>query len=124
MKLSKFIKAIVILTALALIYINMQMQIFDLAYKAKLKEKEIRKLLDFNSHVVYGILNLKSANHLGDKVLTQNSSLHFLDDKNIVEIKARPIRKPQVTIRKAEKKQNFLLSLFSLKSQAEAKPIE
>ena len=124
MKLSKFIKAVVLLTALALIYISMQMQIFDLAYKAKLKEKEIRKLLDFNSHVVYGILSLKSANHLGDKILTQNSRLHFLDDNNIVEIKARPIKKPQVSLKKAERKQNFFLSLFSLKSQAEAKPIE
>ena len=116
-----------ILTVLSLVYINLQMQIFDLAYQAKKKEKEIHRLADENGGVTYNILNLKSANHLGVKLLSQDSNMQFLDHASIVWlITPQSILKNYgpVVANKAEKKPNMLMNLFSLRSQAEAKPIE
>ena len=112
----------ILLTVLSLIYINMQMQIFDLAYKGKKKEKEIRTLLDNNGTIVYNILTLKSANNLGVKWLTEDSKMQFLDTGSVVKLEARvPLKAAPILRQREEKKNNLLLSLFSLKSQAEAR---
>ncbi len=125
MKLFRFFKTMVLLTALSVIYINLQMQIFDLAYQAKKKEKEIHRLMDQAANFTYHILTLKSANHLGVTLLTEKSDMQFVDNRNVVNLQT-PVLKaehgPQP--QKTEKKPNLLASLFSLKSQAEAKPVE
>lgn len=117
-----------VLTVLALVYINMQMQIFDLAYKAKKNEKEVRKILDENGNIVYGILTLQSANHLGEKLLTESSNLKFKEKDKIVKLETKRKLKrktlPRMSSNKFQEKANMLLSYFSLKSQAEAKPID
>ena len=115
----------VVLTALSVIYINLQMQIFDLAYQAKRKEKEIHQLIDHNANFTYHILTLKSANHLGVTLLTDKSDMQFVDNRNIVNLQTA-VLKTEHALRppKIEKKPNLLANLFSLKSQAEAKPIE
>ena len=127
MKLLRFIKLMAVLTTFALVYIHMQMQIFDLAYQGKNKEKEIRKLIDDNGNVTYNILKLKSSNNLGEKLLGEQSQLQFLDNTQIVEIQIPRIMDEESTLVMSttpEKKSNFLDKLFTLKSQAEAKPVE
>ncbi len=126
MTLMRFMKTTMVLTVLALIYINLQMQIFDLAYQGKKKDKEVRRLLDENGNIMYGILTLKSANNLGDKLLSENSEMQFVDSNDIIKLQTRPLRAQRKNLapKKAEKKQNVLISLFSLKSQAEAKPAD
>ena len=115
-----------VVTSFALVYIHLQMKIFDLAYQGKNKEKEIRKLVDDNGNVTYNILKLKSSNHLGEKLLGEESQLQFLDHARVIQL---PVVQPKdentiVLAEKAEKKTNFLTNLFTLKSQAEARPLE
>lgn len=124
MKLTKFLKAMTIVTIFSVIYINLQVQIYDFAYQAKRKEKDIRRLVDHNGNVTYNILKLKSANHLGVKLLAENSNMRFMDSSNVVNLETRaPIKIKQhpVAVPKTEKKPNVLASIFSLRSQAEAK---
>ena len=125
MKLFKFFKGMVVITALSVIYINLQMQIFDLAYQAKRKEKEIHRLIDQTANFTYHILTLKSANHLGGALLSEKSDMQFVDNRNVVNLQAPVLKtEPAAQPQKTEKKPNLLANLFSLRSQAEAKPIE
>ena len=126
MRLTKFLKVMTVFTMLALFYINLQMQIFNLAYQGKKRDQEIRRLQDENGGINYNILSLKSVSNLGGKLLNDSSGMKFADNENIItlrtkssKIQQRPSRSP-----KNDRKPNILISLFSLKSQAEAKPIE
>lgn len=126
MNLARFFKVIAFLTLGALVYINLQMQIVDLAYQGKKKEAEIRRLQDGIGHLSYNILTMKSASHLGDKLLKENSTMKFVDKKNIVTLQTKPSRSliKKKSLTQKEKKPNVLLSLFSLKSQAQAQALE
>ena len=124
MKLTKFLKGMGMITILAVIYINLQVQIYDFAYQAKKKEKDMRRLVDHNGNMTYSILKLKSANHLGVKLLTENSNMQFMDSNNVIKLETHiPIKKeqPPAAVENIEKKPNILASIFSLRSQAEAK---
>lgn len=79
-------KCMFMITTLALIYIHMQMRIFDLAYQGKNKEKQIVELSEAAGLMTCDIQRLKSANHLGSNLLTENTELKFLDRQNIVQI--------------------------------------
>ena len=127
MRLLKFFKVMAGLTAVALIYIHMQMQIFDLAYQGKNKEKQIRKLVDDNGNVTYNILKLKSSNNLGFKLLGEHSSLQFADNARIVKLETNQAlgeESDRSFSAVPERKPTFLAGLFSLRSQAEARPAE
>lgn len=86
MKLIKSIRVMVILTGLALIYVYMQMEIVSLAYEGKRKERQIIELNESTGATAYKILQLKSANHLGGNLLSENSTLHFQDNAAVVEL--------------------------------------
>ncbi len=127
MKLTQFFKGMVCLTILSLIYINLQMQIFDLAYQGKKKEKEIRRLIDDNGKIFYDVLSLKSASNLGIKLLNEKSQLQFMDKDKIVKLETfEPSHtdKGMALSQKKERKLSILENLFSLKAQAEARSIE
>lgn len=86
MKLMKSIKVMVILTGLALIYVYMQMEVISLAYEGKRRERQIIELNESNGLLAYKILQLKSANHLGDNLLKESSLLHFQDQRSVVQL--------------------------------------
>jgi len=88
MRLSVLIKTLGSVTVLALVYINMQMQIIELAYRGKAKEVEIRHLVELNGAATYTILTLKSSNNLGINLLSENSDMEFIDPSNIMQISA------------------------------------
>ncbi len=123
MRLSRFFQLMLIVTVLSLAYIHMQMQIFDLAYQGKSKEKVITGLLEDNGRVSYNILQLKSSHHLGDTLLADDSQLRFRDNDNVVQLVTSQYIRPQkeVLASVGPKKTNPLLSFFSLKSEAEAR---
>lgn len=124
MRLYRLIKFVFMITVVALIYIHMQMRIFDLAYQAKFKEKHIRKFIEDNGQVTYSILSMKSSHHIGDKVLKEDSKWQFADGSHIMRVPMpSALAKKEKTLHeeRAEKTQ-ALLSLISFKSQAEAKP--
>lgn len=127
MKFTKFLKGMAIVTMVSIIYINLQVQIYDFAYQVKRKEKDIRRLVDHNGNVTYRILKLKSANHLGVKLLAENSNMQFMDSRNIVKLethaatKKGPSQGMPRNIDNIEKKPHVWAGIFTLKSQAEAK---
>jgi len=128
MKLKKFFAVMSLGTILALAYIQLQVQIFDLAYQGKFKEKLITKLMDDNGDVQSNICLLQSSNHLGLRLLVENSPMQFLSQDRVVKLTTtqsfdnfHPVSTRTVQV--AEKKTNFLVSIFSVKSQAEAVPI-
>ena len=117
-----------VFTALSLVYIQLQVQIYDLGYKSESKKTEALKLKDNNTDIAYNIYKLKSASNLGIKLLNDDSKMHFLDNRHIIKLETPPellgTGEPAKTdISKLSKRPNLLASIFSLKSQAEAEPI-
>ena len=111
-------------TVLALVYVHVQMQIVGLAYRQNVKESQIRKLIEHNGHVTHAILTLKSANHLGVELLSENSNMQFIDPRDIMQISASPEFGKQDHLfnpAQRQKKTNPLLSWLSFGAQAEAK---
>lgn len=74
------------ITLLSLIYIHLQMKIYDLAYQAKRNEHKIQKLRDENGVSTYHILALKSVSHIGEKLLDQESSMQFISNDKVYEL--------------------------------------
>ena len=107
-----------VVTALALIYIHMQMQIIDLAYRGKAKENQIRRLVEQNGNITYKILTLKSSNNLGIKMLAENSDMQFADPESVVHITTpRQLHKNEYTSSKQvtieDKNESSLFSFIS-----------
>jgi len=84
--------------------------------------------MDDNGDVKSNICLLQSSNHLGLRLLEENSSMQFLSQDQIVKLTTtqgfdNSHSFSSRTVQAAEKKTNFLASIFSVKSQAEAVPI-
>lgn len=118
MKLSNIAKVMCFLTIAALIYIHMEMKIIDLAYKGKMKETQIRDLMEQNGNATYNVLSLKSASYLGGKLLVEESDMQFADPQDIFNLSL-----PRQLFSKIEEenespdKSNPLLSLLSFRSR-------
>ena len=115
MKLMKSIRVMVVLTGLALIYVYMQMEIVSLAYEGKKKEREIIELNESTSVIAYKILQLKSANHLGENLLNESSQLHFQDNQSVVELVSKdsfPSAESAALAPGASQKQNQKINSF------------
>ncbi|MFT5386960.1 MAG: hypothetical protein ACI9F2_001173 [Lysobacterales bacterium] len=113
-----------ILTVFAVVYINMQMNIFDLAYKGKKKEGDIRQLIEQNGNLTYKILSLKSSTNLGVALLDDDSGMGFAKSENVVKISS-PIKSASIGAKHsqvaAQLRSNPILNLFSFGTEAEAK---
>ena len=125
MNLARFIKCAASLTFVLLVYIHLQMQIVDLAYQGQVKEAKIKDLVDKNGNTFYAISKLKSAHHLGGKLLAENSNMQFAGPDNIIYASAKSLQKkdsqPQL---QARKNTNIVVNLLSFATQAEAKSDE
>jgi len=122
MSLKVYFKIAVFATIVALLYIHMQMKIFELSYKGKDKEKIIHELADTNGALTHQILTLKSANNLGNQLLEkENNSLQFMDHDRVMTVVASSSRNmPRMPAPKA-KIENPVLNLFSFLGAQEAK---
>jgi len=127
MKLGKFARIAGGITFCALVYIYMQMQIIDLAYQNTQKENQIRTYIEENGYIAYSISKLKSANHLGVKMLAKDSDMRFADPRNIIQVATSEngfdnefMDQPD----KISKKFSSLLSLLTSGTQAEARAQE
>ena len=119
MKFLKFTKILIFMTILSLIYIHLQIQIIGLAYQGKEREKGMLRLAEVNGHLKYEILALTSSNHLGVKMLSENSKMEFMDSQDIVQVSYVP--EHSVTqVSETEKPKKPLLSLLSFAKEAEA----
>lgn len=127
MRLVKFILIIGLITLIAIIYVQLQVQIYEYAYKGKKKEIAFKELLDRKSNTLYNINSLESIQYLGSRLLSSEYNLQFAGKEQVVKL-AVPLQLAETInpeIRSSENQRtNFLVNLFSLKSQAEAKPIK
>ncbi len=96
MSLSNWIRLMSFATVTSLIYIHVQMQIVELAYKGKDKERRIHDLMDNNGILTHQILTLKSANHLGQELLEKDEGLQFMAHDRIMTfaspLASQPVR--------------------------------
>ncbi len=86
MSLKVWVKFMSFVTVTALIYIHMQMQIFDLAYQGKDREGRMHELRDRSGLLTHQILTLKSVNHLGNQLLEKDSSLQFMGNDRVLTL--------------------------------------
>jgi len=86
MILKTWIQIMFFATVTALVYINMQTQIVDLAYKAKDKQTSVHKLMDTNGALTHQILALKSANNLGNRLLEKDSKMQFMGRDRVMTL--------------------------------------
>jgi len=87
MSLKVYFKIAVFATIMCLLYIHMQMKIFELAYKGKDKEHLIHELADTNGALTHQILTLRSANNLGNQLLEkENNNLEFMDHERVMTV--------------------------------------
>ncbi|MBI3617080.1 MAG: hypothetical protein HY210_02545 [Candidatus Omnitrophica bacterium] len=115
------------MTFLILIYIHLQMQIVDLAYQGQRKEAQIADLLDKNGSTFYAISKLKSANHLGEKLLAENSKMQFAGANDIIYVAASGEMIGSNDLERASpvgQKPSILANLLSFATQAEARSRE
>lgn len=122
MRLPKFIILLVLLTFISLIYVQLQIEIFKQAYQGSLNESRLNDVLDDNSILMYNILALKSAQNVGDKLLSNERNLQFAERQQITEVRI-PFQTTGINIasRRIKEQPNLFARIFMLKSQAEAK---
>ena len=122
MRLPKFIILLVLLTFISLIYVQLQIEIFKQAYQGSLNESRLNDVLDDNSILMYNILALKSAQNVGDKLLSNERNLQFAERQQITEVRI-PFQATGINIasRRIKEQPNLFARIFMLKSQAEAK---
>lgn len=124
MSLVRFMKCTFSATFLILVYIHLQMQIVDLAYQGQRKEARIKDLLDKNGSTFYAISKLKSANHLGEKLLAENSKMQFAGGSDIIYVAANGDLIGNHDLEQAlpaAQRPNILANLLSFATQAEAR---
>lgn len=126
MRLSKFIQSVSLGTLVALIYIHLQMQIYSLAYQGKQREDRIQQLSECNSTTAYHILELKSVNHLGGRLLSQENPLRFRDQQSIIQlVTADPVATERETVvLQNPKKENSIFSMLTVKAEARPRPLD
>ncbi|MDP2654022.1 MAG: hypothetical protein Q8Q08_08330 [Candidatus Omnitrophota bacterium] len=124
MQLFRFTRAILMISMLTLIYIHMQMQIFALAYQGRKRELFIARIQERNSALSSNILELKSSNNLGIRLLTKDSELRFLDQENVIQLVTSQPSSEQKLAASAEGKSGDLLSWIPFRGQAEARAAE
>ena len=73
-------------TLTALVYIHMQTQIVELAYKGKAREQHFHELMNQQGALTHQVLALKSANHLGQEVLDKRQGLQFMGHDQVVQL--------------------------------------
>ena len=110
-------------TIMALVYIHMQMNIFELAYKGKDKEKRIHELSDMNGAMTHQILTLQSANHLGNQLLEKDAALQFMGNDRVIRVVAPRVSSRQMPLPKT-KAENPMWNLLSFLGAQEARAWE
>ena len=120
MSLKRFIKSLISVTFVLLIYIHLQMKMFGMAYHAKTNQKHIQELVDANGRLTYQILTLKSANNLGKQILDEKSVLQFIESDKILQLSTQmpltqspPLPKPQKATPKSVDNLSKLITWFS-----------
>ncbi|MBM3248264.1 MAG: hypothetical protein FJZ10_02430 [Candidatus Omnitrophica bacterium] len=124
MRLSRFFGFLIMVTIISLLYVQMQVVIFQSAYAANDKESQLRDLLDTKTVLVYNIDRLESAQNIGNKMLCSKAELQFTAEEQISSLKLpAQLAKSWNANSAAQQRRpryNLVALLFNLGSQAEA----
>ena len=123
MSLKVYFKVAAFVTIMCLLYIHMQMRIFELSYNGKDKEKIIHELNYSNGALSHQILTLESANNLGNQLLDHDNSLQFMDNQRVMTVRPSAGAMQHLMQPKA-KVVNPVWNLFSFLGAQEAKAWE
>ena len=113
MPLSRSLKILALLTVISLGYIQMHMDIIEMAYQGKKHEATIRRLKEDRQMLSFAIQNLKSAHYI-----------EFVSPKDVVQISLPVAPKNEIFEKLAASRESTgqkLLSLLSLTRPAEAR---
>lgn len=88
MKVGNFLKIMLLVTTMAVLYIHLQMSIYSLAYQGKKREDKIDKLVENNVNMRNDILRLKSSENIGQQLLVKEKDYKFVSRSNVVEVEA------------------------------------
>ena len=86
MKVSDFLRIVVLVTVMSVLYINLQVKIYSFAYRGKVKQQDIQQLAEINGRVRNDIIRLRSSDHIGRELLDKNGQYQFVSSQNIVEV--------------------------------------
>jgi cell division protein FtsL len=87
--MAHFLKGMVVVTVMALLYIHLQMNIYALAYQGKKREAKIEKLAEHHAAVKNDIMRLKSSSNIGRELLSKEKEYQFASRNNVVEVESR-----------------------------------
>lgn len=88
MNVLKCFKLLFGLTTVALMYLQMQMQIITLAYQGKARQQQIKRLVEEKLQLTHKLFTLESVDHVGDKILAEDSHMQFMHPSHVIEIAA------------------------------------
>ena len=119
MRLPKFLSLLFLVTALSLIHVYQQTEIFGSAYAGQKKISAMQDLLDKNVVLRYNIERNTSLVRIGDKI-SEGNEFEMPGSFRLVRLK----NAGRVLIAaKQPKRQNIFARLFAVTRQAEAKTI-
>ncbi len=115
---------LIMITVISLLYVQMQVVIFQSAYAANDKESQLRDLLDTRTVLVYNINRLESAQNIGNKILCAKSDIQFTGEDHIASLRL-PAQlakswNANSAVQQLRPRYNLVALLFNLGSQAEA----
>lgn len=130
MRLSKFLFTMVIITTVSVVYIQQQTFLLKLSYEIKDKKGTLGELLDENKILMYKVLALKAPSNLEKTLTLKDVQLEMPQEWQVVSLSemeaqeglasgSSPSPSFNFSLNKPKAK-NILLSIFNLKSQAEA----
>ena len=120
MRVSKFLSIIFIITCICLLYVYQQTEIFRLAYEGQKKQALSQESLDKNTILRYNISSSASLVEISSR-FSGYADLQIPDTYRLVRLELSPER---LMIKgKPPKRQTILSRLFSVKRQAEARPV-
>lgn len=120
MKLSKFLSVVGLITAISLLYVYQQTEIFRLAYLAQKQQALFQELLDKNCILRYNMEKGASLINLSS-VSGGDSDFEMPDSYRLVRLR-NSYQGSKVKIQSSSS-QTLLSRLFGIKAQAEAKTI-
>jgi hypothetical protein len=120
MKVSTFLMVVTVGTAVAVLYVFQQTEIFRLAYACQKNHAAFQELLDKNTVLRYNIQKSASLIRIGDKVSRQEN-FQLPDAYRLVKLKCPPtlvrVSQPQ------PQRETLVYRLFGIKREAEARTL-
>ncbi len=117
-RIDKLLACIVILTFVALSYVNQQVLVYQMGLKVKENYQIYSKLVDRNRISGYNVLNLKSPVSLEARLLAKKVELNMPRKWQVVKLESSPRK----FVQKDLGKKGLFASLFVIGREAEASP--